>query len=260
MGRPAELNEVVTNLILNAIDAMPQGGTLRLRTRRADERHVVFTVTDTGVGMTEEVRRRIFDPFFTAKGEEGTGLGLPVSYSIVKRHGGDMRVDSRPGGGTTFTVVLPVGMTSAPELSDGLEMTGDRRGRILLVDNDPQVMNILGEMMADAGHHVIPVAGGAEALRVFVRGGFDVVMTNIGMPGMNGWELAERLRERDPHVPLIFITGWGLHEQDQARCRGLGVSSLLFKPVRPAELHNSVQQALAKAARSGAVPNGAATA
>ena len=87
MGRPAELNEVFTNLILNAIDAMPLGGTLSIRTRAQDDHNVVFTVTDTGIGMTEDVRRRIFDPFFTTKGEEGTGLGLPVSYSIVKRHG-----------------------------------------------------------------------------------------------------------------------------------------------------------------------------
>jgi PAS domain S-box-containing protein len=244
MGRPAELNEVVTNLILNAIDAMPQGGTLRVRTRMQDERHVVFTITDTGVGMTDEVRRRIFDPFFTTKGEEGTGFGLPVSYSIVKRHGGEIRVESSPGAGTTFTVVLPMGLSVPVDTAPDAETTTRRRGRILLVDNDAQVMSILGEMLNDAGHHVVPVASGADALRVFVRGGFDLVMTNIGMAGMNGWELAERLRERDPQVALIFITGWGLQEQDQARSRGLGVSSLLFKPVRPAELHNAVQNAL----------------
>jgi CheY-like chemotaxis protein/anti-sigma regulatory factor (Ser/Thr protein kinase) len=244
MGRPAELNEVVTNLILNAIDAMPRGGTLRVRTRRQGDRHVVFLVTDTGIGMTEDVRKRIFDPFFTTKGEEGTGLGLPVSYSIVKRHGGEMRVESRPGGGTTFTVVLPVGMTALAEPSPGVEALGDRKGRILLVDNDHQVMTVLGEMLRDAGHHVVPVGGGAEALRVFAPGGFDLVITNIGMTGMNGWELAEQIRARDPRVPLVFITGWGMQEQDQARCRGLGISSLLFKPVRPSELHATVQGAL----------------
>ena len=244
MGRPAELNEVVTNLILNAIDAMPKGGTLRLRTRAQDDRHVVLTVADTGTGMTEDVRRRIFDPFFTTKGDEGTGLGLPVSYSIVKRHGGEMRVDSRSGEGTTFTVVLPIGTSTATEAAIEVPIAMRRRGRILLVDNDPQVMTILGEMLGDAGHHVVPVASGAEAVRVFVPGGFDLVMTNIGMAGMNGWELAERLRARDAHVPLMFITGWGLQEQDQARARGLGISALLFKPVRPTELHNSVQAAL----------------
>jgi PAS domain S-box-containing protein len=249
MGRPAELNEVVTNLILNAIDAMPQGGTLHLRTRMQDDRHVVFTVTDTGVGMTDDVRRRIFDPFFTTKGEEGTGLGLPVSYSIVKRHGGEMRVESQPGAGTTFTVSLPVGVHTAIDVSPDAHAPSKRTGRVLLVDNDPQVMSILGEMLGDAGHHVVAVGSGAEALRVFVRGGFDLVLTNIGMAGMNGWELAERIRDRDPQVPIIFITGWGLQEQDQARCRGLGITSLLFKPVRPVELHGAVQSTLGSALR-----------
>ena len=244
MGRPAELSEVVTNLILNAIDAMPRGGTLRLSTRRHSERQVMFTITDTGIGMTDDVRKRIFDPFFTTKGEEGTGLGLPVSYSIVKRHGGEMRVESRPGVGTTFTVTLPLGTGSESETVAAPEAAGDRTGRILLVDNDPQVMTILGEMLRDAGHHVAPVAGGDEALRLFLPGRFDLVITNIGMAGMNGWELADRLRTRDPAVPLVFITGWGMQEQDQARCRALGVSSLLFKPVRPAELHTAVQGAL----------------
>jgi len=251
MGRPAELNEVVTNLILNAIDAMPSGGKLTVRTRRQSERHVVFTVSDTGIGMTEAVSKRIFDPFFTTKGEEGTGLGLPVSYSIVKRHGGEMRVDSRPGFGTTFTVTLPVGTTAGSDPPNGAEPGGDRKGRILLVDNDPQVLPILDEMLREAGHEVVSVGGGAEALRAFVPAGFDLVMTNVGMVEMNGWELAERIRDRDPHVPLVFITGWGMQEQDQARSRGLGVSALLFKPVRPAELHVAVQSALTESGSPG---------
>ncbi len=250
MGRPAELHEVVTNLVLNAIDAMPDGGTLRIRTHSESQRHVVLTVADTGVGMTEAVSKRIFDPFFTTKGDEGTGLGLSVSYSIVKRHGGEMQVETRPGGGTTFAITLPVGVTTAHEPPQGMESLGDRKGRILLVDNDPQVMTILGEMLIDAGHHVLPVASGAEAVRVFVPGGFDLVMTNIGMAGMNGWEVAEHIRARDARVPVIFVTGWGLQEEDQARCRGLGVSALLFKPVRPPELHRTVQSALAGQALS----------
>jgi PAS domain S-box-containing protein len=249
MGRPAELNEVMTNLILNAIDAMPHGGTLRLHTRPLGERHVVLKVSDTGIGMTDEVRKRIFDPFFTTKGEEGTGLGLPVSYSIVKRHGGEMRVESHPGSGSTFTVVLPIGTAADLGSPAAEEPIPQRTGRILLVDNDPQVMDILGQMLQDVGHHVVAVASGADALRKFVPGHFDLVVTNIGMVGMNGWELADHLRARDAEVPLVFITGWGMQEQDQARCRGLGISALLFKPVRPAELHTTVQNALAELSR-----------
>ena len=249
MGRPAELNEVITNLVLNAIDAMPRGGTLRLRTRLGDHRHAVITVADTGMGMTEEVRKRVFDPFFTTKGEEGTGLGLSVSHSIIERHGGDLRVDSRPGEGTTFTITLPIGMGPAGESTAGPETGGERKGRILLVDNDPQVLSILGEMLKDAGHHVLPVPSGSEALRVFVPNGFDLIITNVGMPEMSGWDVAERLRTKDPDVPVIFITGWGLQEEDQARCRRLGISALLFKPVPPQELHRTVQVALAASTR-----------
>ncbi|MGH7300138.1 MAG: response regulator [Candidatus Rokuibacteriota bacterium] len=247
MGRPAELNEVITNLVLNAIDAMPKGGTLRIRTRLGDHRHAVITVADTGMGMSDEVRKKVFDPFFTTKGEEGTGLGLSVSHSIVDRHGGDLRVESRTGEGTTFTITLPIGMSPTGETIEGGEPGTERKGRILLVDNDPQVLSILGEMLKDAGHHVLPVPSGPEALRVFVPSGFDLVITNVGMPEMSGWDVAEQLRARDPHVPVIFITGWGLQEEDQARCRRLGISALLFKPVPPPELHRKVQATLGAA-------------
>jgi PAS domain S-box-containing protein len=249
MGRPAELNEVITNLVLNAIDAMPKGGTLRIRTRLGDHRHAMITVADTGMGMSDEVRKKVFDPFFTTKGEEGTGLGLSVSHSIVERHGGDLKVDSRPGEGTTFTITLPIGMNPTGEATQGGEPGLERKGRILLVDNDPQVLSILGEMLKDAGHHVLPVPSGPEALRVFVPSGFDLVITNVGMPEMSGWDVAEQIRTRDPNVPVIFITGWGLQEEDQARCRRLGITALLFKPVPPPELHRKVQVALAARAR-----------
>jgi CheY-like chemotaxis protein len=249
MGRPAELNEVITNLVLNAIDAMPKGGTLRIRTRLGDHRHAVITVADTGMGMSEEVRKKVFDPFFTTKGEEGTGLGLSVSHSIVERHGGDLKVESRPGEGTTFTITLPIGMNPTGESTQGGDPGVERKGRILLVDNDPQVLSVLGEMLKDAGHHVLPVPSGPEALRVFVPTGFDLVITNVGMPEMSGWDVAEQLRARDPNVPVIFITGWGLQEEDQARCRRLGITALLFKPVPPPELHRKVQMALAARVR-----------
>ena len=245
MGRPSELNEVITNLILNAIDAMPEGGTLGIYTRPEGDEHVVLTVTDTGMGMPEHVRTRIFDPFFTTKGEVGTGLGLSVSFSIVQRHSGEMRVESQAGRGTTFTIVLPVGMAEVQAPAGPETVMGTRRGRILLVDNEFPVMTILGEMLTEAGHHVLPVASGAEAMRVFVPGGFDLVLTNLGMTGMTGWDVAERIRASDPRVPVVFITGWGLQAEDRERCRKLGVINVLFKPVRPADLHQAVQEALA---------------
>jgi PAS domain S-box-containing protein len=249
MGRPSELNEVITNLILNAIDAMPDGGTLGIYTRAERDDHVVLTITDTGVGMPEHVRKRIFDPFFTTKGEVGTGLGLSVSFSIVQRHNGEMRVESQAGRGTTFTIVLPVGTAEDQSPAGPVVVGATRSGRILLVDNELPVMTILGEMLTEAGHHVLPVASGVEAMRVFVPGGFDLVLTNLGMTGMTGWDVAERVRASDSRVPVVFITGWGLQAEDRERCRKLGVINVLFKPVRPAELHLAVQDALAVSGR-----------
>jgi nitrogen-specific signal transduction histidine kinase/CheY-like chemotaxis protein len=246
MGRPSELNEVVTNLILNAIDAMPAGGTLTIRTHVERGDVVVLTVSDTGTGMPEAVRKRVFDPFFTTKGEAGTGLGLSVSYSIVKRHNGEMRVDSLLGRGTTFTIVLPVAVASSAEAALDADAPGSRRGRILVVDNDAQVLAILTEMLKEAGHDVIAVSSGAAAMDVFRPGTFDVVLTNIGMVGMTGWEVAQRIRAHDRNIPVAFITGWGLHEEDQERCRHLGIHHVLFKPVGPAELHRTIQGTLAE--------------
>ena len=251
MGRPSELSEVVTNLILNAIDAMPEGGTLSLHTHVDRGEAVLLSVSDTGVGMPEAVRKRVFDPFFTTKGEAGTGLGLSVSYSIIKRHGGELRVESTQGRGTTFTISLPLGAASAVDGPTKDEPVGTRRGRILLVDNDLQVLTILGEMLKDAGHHVLPMSSGAEAMRVFVPNGFDLVITNIGMTGMTGWEVVQRIRARDRAVPVVFITGWGLQEEDQERCRNLGVTTVLFKPVSPAEMHRVVQGYLAQGHSGG---------
>jgi PAS domain S-box-containing protein len=245
VGRPSELGEVITNLILNAIDAMASGGTLTIRTAHGPADQVEVTVSDTGLGMTEAVRRRVFDPFFSTKGEEGTGLGLSVSYAIVKRHRGEMRVQSEPGQGATFSIVLPMGSVPGPEAPAPAEPRPDRRARILLVDNEPQILNILGEMLREAGHDVVPAGGGRDALGAFTTGRFDVVMTNIGMIGMTGWELAEGIRTRDREIPIVFITGWGLHEQDRARCRGYGVNTVLFKPLRPADLHRALQDVLA---------------
>jgi PAS domain S-box-containing protein len=243
-GRPAQLGEVMTNLIMNALDAMPTGGSLKISTRAQGPEWVSATVADTGMGIPEAVRRRIFDPFFTTKGEAGTGLGLSVSYSIVKRHGGEIRVESQEGRGTTFTLLLPVGTQIEPTAPFSAEGATRRRGRILLVDDDPKVLAILSETLKEDDHMVTPALGGASGLAVFSRGSHDLVLTNIGMTALNGWELAERVRAADPTVPVAFITGWGLREEDRERARRLGIRACLFKPVKPADLLLAVQEAL----------------
>jgi len=244
-GRPAALSEVLTNLILNAMDAMPTGGTLTIATRHTPGREVRVTVSDTGVGMPETIRQRIFEPFYSTKGEAGSGLGLSMAYSIVRRHGGEIHVDSEPGAGTTFALTFPISLEPAASETPLMAAEGRRHFRVLVVDDNPQVLATLAEMMRRVGHTVAPAVTARGALQDYAPGRFDVVVTNVGMAEMNGWEFAERLRALDARVPLLFITGWGLREEDHARLAGLGVRRCLFKPVRPEDLDTALQDAAA---------------
>jgi PAS domain S-box-containing protein len=242
-GRPAALTELLTNLILNAMDAMPEGGTLTIVTETRGSM-VAIIVRDTGIGMPEAVRRRIFEPFFSTKGDAGSGLGLSMSYSIVRRHGGDVRVESEPGHGTTFTLTFPG--RHAPEIASAPPpaVTTRRAARVLLVDDEPQVLATLTELIESAGHAVTPWGSAASALATYEKGRFDVVLSNVGMAGMNGWEFAERLRGVDSKVPVLFITGWGMRDEEKVRLSALNVRRCLFKPVRPDELDAAIQDAL----------------
>ena len=244
-GRPAALSEVLTNLILNAMDAMPNGGTLTIATRHTPGRDVRVTVSDTGVGMPETIRQRIFEPFYSTKGEAGSGLGLSMAYSIVRRHGGEIHVDSEPGVGTTFALTFPISLGPAASETPLVGAEGRRHFRVLVVDDNPQVLATLAEMMRRVGHTVAPAITARGALQDYAPGRWDIVVTNIGMAEMNGWEFAERLRALDARVPLLFITGWGLREEENARLAGLGVRRCLFKPVRPEDLDAALQDAAA---------------
>ena len=244
-GRPAALSEVLTNLILNAMDAMPTGGTLTIATRHTPGRDIRVTVSDTGVGMPETIRQRIFEPFYSTKGEAGSGLGLSMAYSIVRRHGGEIHVDSEPGVGTTFALTFPISLEPAASETALVAAEGRRHFRVLVVDDNPQVLATLAEMMRRFGHTVAPAITARGALQDYAPGRWEVVVTNIGMAEMNGWEFAERLRALDARVPLLFITGWGLREEDHARLAGLGVRRCLFKPVRPEDLDAALQDAAA---------------
>jgi CheY-like chemotaxis protein len=200
--------------------------------------------------MSESIRQRIFEPFFSTKGDAGSGLGLSMTYSIVRRHGGDIRVDTSPGHGTTFTLIFPVGTESVTPVTPATptQPTGTRRlARILVVDDDSQVLSSITEMLRGVGHTVSPASTGRSAIAEYQPGRFDMVITNIGMAGMNGWEVAERLRAIDTRVPLLFITGWGLREEDHARLGALGIKRCLFKPLGPTDLDAAVQEALGPA-------------
>jgi nitrogen-specific signal transduction histidine kinase/CheY-like chemotaxis protein len=249
-GRPAALTEVMTNLILNAIDAMPQGGTLAITTLAGPADKGLVVVRDTGIGMPDNVRRRIFEPFFSTKGEGGSGLGLSMTYSIVKRHNGEIDVESVQGEGTVFTLAFEASKDSAlaPPRTDLAPNAPP--ARVLLVDDEPKVRDTLAELLTSMGHKVTAMPGGHAALAAFAPGRYDVVISNLGMADMNGWEFAERLRLFDKKTAILFVTGWGLREEDMSRLEALRVHRCLFKPVRPDELDTAVRAAVASAARS----------
>jgi signal transduction histidine kinase/ActR/RegA family two-component response regulator len=216
MGDESELREVLVNLVFNAVDAMPRGGTLTLSTREAGD-SIEIAVADTGDGMTEDVRSRVFDPFFTTKGKAGMGLGLAVSFGIVRRHDGTIEAESELGRGTTFRIRLAAARSSAkpeqpsPEQQPMLALVPQRTGttRILVVDDEENVRELLRDVLESEGYQVGLASSGPEALEMFRASRFDALFTDIGMQGMSGWELARAVREMDETIPLAVITGWG---------------------------------------------------
>jgi GAF domain-containing protein len=229
-GRPEELREVVTNLLTNALEAMPTGGVCRFALS-ADGDRARLTVSDSGCGMSEVTRRRVFEPFFTTKGPRGTGLGLAVSWGIVTRHSGTIDVQSEMGHGSTFTIALPIaGDAPEPPAPAAPPLVG-RRARVLVVDDEPEVRAVLAEMLAEAGHDVVQAGDGTDGLRRFETEPFDVLLTDLSMPGLSGWEVAEAFRARYPTAALGLVTGWG-DQLDPERLARHGVSFVVAKPFR----------------------------
>jgi len=230
VGNPSELREVLTNILFNAVDAMPAGGRIALSTDRQEDR-VEVRIADTGIGMTEEVKRKVFDPFFTTKGVTNSGLGMSVSYGIVKRHGGEILVDSEPGKGTTFVLRLPTCL--------GEEETEIRSAkpvkkeipcvRILVIDDEQSVRDILSRMLRTKGHEVVVASSGEEGIDRFRSEKFDMVFTDLGMPRISGWEVGKAIKEINPKVPIAMITGWGM-EMNREKMSGSGIDLVVSKP------------------------------
>jgi signal transduction histidine kinase/ActR/RegA family two-component response regulator len=242
-GDPAELREAFLNLLFNALDAMPQGGILTFSTAVEGDR-VVCVVADTGVGMSEDVRHRCFEPFFTTKAEHGTGLGLSIVYGIVTRHGGEIEVWSRPGEGSRFTVRLPLGAAPTPPAPEPLAPRPGRSARILVVDDEPPVREVLVDLLAGQGHEVIACEDGRSALARAEGSPFDLALVDLSMPGLSGWEVAKGLRASQPGVPIALVTGWGDQiDLDDARARG--VDYLVAKPFNVDEMTRLVTRAIA---------------
>jgi signal transduction histidine kinase/ActR/RegA family two-component response regulator len=245
MGDESEMREVLVNLVFNAVDAMPRGGTLAMSAREANET-VEISVSDTGTGMTEETRLRVFDPFFTTKDQLGMGLGLAVSYGIIRRHEGTVDVESQPDSGTTFTIRLPLAdcitanRRERNRFAARLPRLKSAPTRVLVVDDEEYVRDLLRDILEKEGCEAVVAEGGRQALSLFDRENFDAVFTDIGMPDMNGWELSRALRQRDCKIPVAVITGWGeavgSHERQAAQ-----VDWVIAKPFETPQIVEMVQ-------------------
>jgi signal transduction histidine kinase/ActR/RegA family two-component response regulator len=225
MGAAGEIRDALTNLVFNAVDAMPEGGTLTLRTRAvpapraADEQESVtlvrLEVCDTGVGMDEETKRRCLEPFFSTKGERGTGLGLAMVYGMVQRHSAEIEIESEPGMGTTTRLVFPpTAPAAAPMVRPSASLRPAQPLRILVVDDDPLLTKSLRDTLASDGHHLTTADGGQAGIDAFVaaqerREPFAVVITDLGMPFVDGRKVAAAVKSASPSTPVILLTGWG---------------------------------------------------
>jgi CheY-like chemotaxis protein len=200
-------------MIYNAVDAMPSGGEVRVSSQENRDR-VVVSISDTGTGMGPEVKQRLFDPFFTTKGKAGTGMGLAVSFGIIRRHEGTIDVESEPGRGTTFKISLPKVAnpvaTASVQSPQSEILPSEDKVRVLVVDDETHVRDVLIEALEVEGCEVVSAQSGEIALALFdqYQGRFDAVFTDIGMPEMSGWELVTEIRQRSKTVPLAIVSGW----------------------------------------------------
>ena len=242
-----ELREVLTNLIHNALDAMEGGGKLRLATSIEPE-YGVLICGDDGAGIPDEVKERIFDPFFSTKGNSGTGLGLAVSFGIVQRRGGTFDVQSVSDVGTVFTLRLPLA-TELP-VTANVESLGEvsvdeasHGGRVVVAEDDDLVRELLVHILTDGGYEVSAACNGLEALSIIAEKTPDLVLSDLGMPELDGWGLAEAMKRDHPNVPLGFITGWGA-TVDPEEVQQAGASLVLAKPFRYEEVLKQVAKVL----------------
>jgi signal transduction histidine kinase len=231
----AELREALTNLIFNAVDAMPDGGTITIRSAQ-ENGNVIMRIEDTGTGMSEEVCRRCLEPFFTTKGERGTGLGLAMVYGIIERHDGTLEVRSIEGRGTSFIISLPK-HTATEQIaqSDTASVAGPLR--VLVADDQPLLCEILAEYLTNDCHSVVTAKNGREALEKFNDSKFDLVITDQVMPEMTGDKLAGAIKTQSPSTPVVLVTGFG-----QALGNGIAevTDYVLNKPVSVIDLRHAL--------------------
>jgi signal transduction histidine kinase/ActR/RegA family two-component response regulator len=251
LGDEVELRDALTNLVFNAVDAMPEGGALTISARTSTDvtntKSVVIEVSDTGIGMDEETRKRCVEPFFTTKGERGTGLGLASVYGMLKRHDAELEVDSAPGKGTTMRMIFPGLAESREGASAAAPVQSIRRKlKILVVDDDPVLSRSLDDALAVDSHQVELAPGGQAGIEKFTAAhqsdqSFDLVITDLGMPRVDGRKVAVAVKALSPGTPVILLTGWGQRLLDEGEVPD-NIDQVLSKPPRLSQLRAAIAQ------------------
>jgi len=235
-GKENEMFEVLVNLIKNAAEALLVGGEIRIKTFLQGD-NVILQVIDTGAGVSRENLKRVFEPFWSTKGvATGTGMGLAVSHGIIVRHGGTISVESGQGKGTTFTVRLPLAEESAETAKTRGEKILQLRLNVLVIDDMIPIVMLIEKMLTKHGQTVFSATGGADALDTFRNNRVDLVICDLGMPGMNGWEVGKAIRticqeKGIPKTPFILLTGWGGQALEEGKILESGVDAVVEKPL-----------------------------
>lgn len=252
VGIESEVREALTNLIMNAVDAIPAGGTITVRTRVGSRgpsdmpTHVLLEVGDTGVGMNEETRKRCMEPFYSTKGKRGTGLGLAMVYGVMERHGGQIEIDSEPGRGTVIKLIFPIRDLTGADPVAGDEEKEALPLNILCIDDEPLLRELLREILEREGHSVSLADGGQSGVDEFRAAvgstrPFDVVLTDLGMPYFDGRQVVKTIKQESPGTPIIMLTGWGSFMKEDGDTPEQ-VSGILTKPPRSNELREMLRR------------------
>jgi len=253
-GCSSELREVMINLINNALDAMPKGGKIKIETLLEDN-YIKIMLQDNGIGISKAIKNKIFDPFFTTKGHQSSGLGLSVSYGIIKRHKGEIMIDSMEGQGTTFAIKIPLLKKEEKQKKKEKSKTksiDSKNANILVIEDEDEVRSVLFDILTSHGHKVSTVSQGNKGIELFKKNNFDMVFTDLGMPGISGWQVAQEIKRIDPRVPVAVITGWQI-QMEESMVKERGVDIIVNKPFRIEQVLKLVQEGLETKARIEAV-------
>ena len=246
-GSHDELKEAISNVILNSVDALPDGGNIWISTVMEDEK-VVLQIKDDGAGMDENTKNKLFFPFFTTKGKKGVGMGLAIVYGILFRHQADIGVESSSGRGAAFTFKFNISRSAALESSSQPNVEQPESLNILLVDDDTNLLDVVGDMLDYLGHRCVKADGGKMALKLMQDGQFDMVITDLGMPEVGGWEVARFCRESCPGTPIILVSGWGAQLDGEEASQK--VDAVLSKPFQMDELRETIGKVYSSANRT----------